>query len=118
MVTKSVQILLLALALTTGAVGCGARQWTTRDTIAQTAVGISLAIDYGQTGGIVGDCVEANPIMGKCGENVSPGLYFLTAGIVHAAISYALPNKVRAVFQWSTTGVQTYNAYRNAREGY
>lgn len=97
-------------------VGCGG--WRARDTAAETLVLASFAVDHRQTIAITGDCLEANPVIGPCGERVGPTAYFWTAGLIHVGIAAALPPRWRTAFQAVTAGRQVYGIRLNTHAGY
>jgi hypothetical protein len=78
----------------------------------------TAAIDWRQTTTITHECVELNPMIGRCGDVVPANLYFPVAIVVHAAVAACLPPKWRTVFQAFTVGLEASTIVANDREGY
>lgn len=85
--------MLLALALT----GCAhGRGWTRADTAAQVAFAAELALDAAQTmSTITPNCMEANPVIGECGEYVPVPLYMGAVLAVELVVARNLPPAAR-----------------------
>jgi hypothetical protein len=117
-VTRAVSALVLTAALLgVGPSQARADDWTARDTAAQAVVGLSLAADYLQTRQIVRDCRESNPMIGDCGENMSPALYFAAVFGVSTLV-YKLPRPYREIVQVAIVAVQVSSVRHNWQHGY
>ena len=98
------------------ATGCGhLGQVRAHDVALETGMAIVVAVDAHQTMAFTGSCLELNPVIGRCGDNVPVPLYFLGALALHATVSLLLPDRWRTGFQALTLGVQTHAVYRNSR---
>lgn len=95
-----------------------ADRWTHTDTALQITFAGTLALDYLQTRQITDLCREANPIIGECGDRVSPDVYFPAAFAGHALVAAALPQPYRRIWQSVWVGAQTHTIYRNYGAGY
>jgi len=107
---------LAALLLLTGT--AHAEPWTALDVTLQLTTSAVLVADWAQTRAITGDCSEANPIMGLCGEKLSPDIYFPVVIVGHALLMHALPRSWRRVAQGITIGVQAHTVHSNYQAGY
>jgi hypothetical protein len=96
----------------------GCRRWTARDTALEVAFVGSALVDWRQTLTITRDCNELNPMMGRCGDELTPNVYFPLALVAHAAIAAALPPVWRTAFQSLTTGLEVVTIVHNHDEGY
>lgn len=105
---------IIALAATLA--GCGG--WTKRDTLAELGFAVMTTGDWIQTRSIVSVCNEDNAIIGECGENVSPDVYFPTTIVLHAAIAAALPPRWRLVWQAVATGAELNQVWHNSADGF
>lgn len=81
-------------------------------TVSSTAL---LVADYEQTKSIVQRCGETNPVIGQCGERVSPGPYFATAIIINLALAGTLPGALGDVWLAGLTGAQASTVWGNHR---
>jgi hypothetical protein len=97
-------------------VGCG--KWTHRDTVAELAFATVAAGDWLQTRGVVSICAEENSIIGACGDNVPPDIYFPIGIALHAAVAAALPPKWRLAWQAIGVGAELNQVWRNYAAGY
>ena len=109
--TTSIRAALIALLLS-GC--CPFRQWSRTDTVLEATFGAELAVDAAQTGHIVAECQEYNPIVGPCGERVPFPVYQLAVAVLHVAVAAALPPRWREIFQGVTIGVEGHTIYFNA----
>lgn len=78
---------------------------------------IPAAVDEMQTLTITAKCRENNPIIGNCGQNVSVGVYFFTASVIHIAVSWLLPPKARRWWQGLTAGGEIAIVWNNHGDG-
>lgn len=105
----------LALALVISA--CTPADWRTQD---QGMEGISLtllATDWGQTvQDVTTSCNEGNPIIGECGQRVSPNVYFPVVMVTSMVISRLLPPYYRDVFQGALIGAEMTTVQSNWRK--
>ncbi len=84
-----------------------------KDTLAVSSTAL-LAVDWHQTRtNIVPECREQNPIIGPCGENVSPDLYFPISIVANLALGYALGDWGDVWFG-AITGAQGATVWSNA----
>ena len=102
------------LILTSLFATAGCHHWTRGDTLAEAAVGATLAVDFYQTMRGVEVCREANPVIGPCGERLPPGLFFPLVGVAHAVIAGVLPHgSWRRGFQATTAGAEAATVWSN-----
>jgi hypothetical protein len=83
------------------------RTWDTKDTIIEITWQAINVIDYFQTMEIARnpqEWEEYNPILGKHPTTDEVTIYFITYALVHAGVSYILPDKYRVWFQGITFG--------------
>lgn len=78
-----------------------------------TASTTLLIADWHQTTKIVEECRELNPIIGECGERVSPDLYFLTTIAAHLAVGVLLPEHWRDVWFGTIAGAEASIVWSN-----
>ena len=109
------RVVLLAVAL---AIAPGCHTWTKQDTLLEVGFAVATMADWAQTKGIVSICHEKNPLIGECGEGMSPDLYFPLSLIAHAAISAALPPRMRMAWQAVGIGAQLNQVWHNNALGY
>lgn len=102
--------LLITLVLLTTPLFCRADTTLARE----LAFDALMAIDYGQTRAIFnshGRYVELNPLINR--GNV--GKYFFATTLLHAAVTYSLPEECQPAWQWGTIVVEGavvgHNAY-------
>ncbi len=88
--------------------GCGAgRGWTGANTAMELGFAGEVAIDTYQTSrSILPACAELNPIVGRCGDRVPLAVYVPVGLVLHAAIAWALPPRLRNLFQIASLGVE------------
>jgi hypothetical protein len=86
----------------------------------RTSIGLEVAhaaavtADAATTYNAVGNCTEANPIIGQCGRGVPIPVYFMAYQALHTAIVLTLPpGKARTIVQAVTLGTEAHAAYRN-----
>lgn len=108
-------ILILTLA------GCAGRtnyKWSDSNKALAVTTVMTMGLDYYQTTNITRDCRESNPVIGLCGENVHPSVYFpvVTAGAL--ILANGLPSNARSVLLGLLTGVQLKATYVNNMAGY
>lgn len=113
--TVTALVAALVIALITLA-GCGG--WTKRDTLAEAGFAAFTTADWVQTNSIVSVCDEDNSIIGECGENIAPNLYFPVAIALHAAIAAALPPRWRLAWQAIGAGAELNQVWHNTADGY
>ena len=67
-----------------------------------------MLVDYKQTMDIKNrpGYYEVNPLLGRRPSDARIRNYFIGATVAHAAITYALPEKYRPVWQWGTIAVE------------
>lgn len=104
-----------ALTLAIALAGCGG--WTTADTLREVAFMTPTTLDWGQTMHIVKNCAELNPIIGECGQRVSPGYYFPAMIVLHAAVAALLPPGPREAWQYIAAGGELSTIWLNYRNG-
>ena len=96
---------------------CGG--WSKRDTAMEAAFIGASALDWHQTRTIASLCNEQNPVIGACGQNISPDAYFPITIVVHAAIAAALPAGAwRTTWQAVPLGAEVSQTWGNYREQY
>jgi hypothetical protein len=96
----------------------GCQGWRKQDTALEVAFVGTALVDWHQTISITHDCVETNPMIGNCGDTVTPNLYFPVVLVAHAAIAACLPHTWRTVFLAFTTGIEASTIWGNERAGY
>ena len=111
--------LLLSLLLLTLPTLSKANDWTTNDTIRQTAVLSTFSLDYAQTRDIKNHAwaYETNPILGRHPSDRRITLYFLSASVIHTGIAYKLPPDWRRGFQYTTLALQLAVIAHNKKIG-
>lgn len=97
-------VIAMALVLT----GCAAgRGWTAANTAMELGFAGEVAIDAYQTARyILPACAELNPIVGRCGDRVPLGVYVPVGLVLHAAVAWALPPRLRNLFQIASLGIE------------
>jgi len=86
-----------------------ADEWTTADTYREATYQTLQAIDWGQTRNIAehqSTWYEQNNYLGTHPEMGAVNRYFIAGAALHAAISYVLPESMRAPFQYATIGIE------------
>jgi hypothetical protein len=89
--------------------------WTKTNTVAEVTFLAEQTIDYRQTNVGVDHCAEGNPIIGPCGQNVSPAAYFLLTSAVHLMVAAVLPQRLRLVWQGGAIVDQAVNLRSNSQ---
>ncbi len=103
MVAK-VLVAMTVVALAGCAAGAG---WTARNTALELGFVGETAIDTYQTAhDILPRCAELNPIVGRCGDRVPLAVYVPVGLVLHAAIAWALPPRLRTTFQAISLGFE------------
>ncbi len=100
----------LALALL---VACTPAQRTA--TLAVTSSALIVA-DWHQTQGIVAECQELNPLVGRCGERIAPNAYFPLVLAASITIGLLLGDWGETWFG-AVTGAQGATVWSNYRIG-
>lgn len=110
-------VLLLAL------VASPAFAWSTGDTVLESGYLTLHVIDWGQSLQISHFCnssdpeqrnyYESNPILGSCPSRGAVNRYFLIGGIAHYAISRALPQPYRRLWQFVSIGMEAHSVSGN-----
>lgn len=111
-------MVVVAVVVLCGGCRAGAQRWTTTDKIAEGVFAVALSVDYLQTRLITDDCIETNPVIGKCGERMPIESYFATALLGHALAAHYLPGRLRSLFQGVTIGFAIFTADKNHTYGY
>jgi hypothetical protein len=100
------------VAVTAALVACGDANalapWTTADTVFETAVAASVALDLAQTSALLhrGGMHETNPILGRRPSDGSLMLYGGACAVLHAGIARLLPYPYRRVWQVAWVGIE------------
>ncbi len=97
---------LAALAL----VGCG---WTPKHVAGAAVSTALLAADWYQTRGITRDCLELNPVIGRCGENVPVDIYFPVVMLTQVALAHAVGADWRPVLLGAVAGAEGATVWSN-----
>jgi hypothetical protein len=92
--------------------------WQRADTVRELAFATEQSVDWYQTSWITRNCDETNPIMGRCGQRVSPSIYFPVATVLHAAMSAALPAEWRHGWQYFSGGSEGTIVWMNFANRY
>lgn len=93
--------------ISTLATGClSSRPWSVRDVALESAFVATEIVDYQQTRVITGQCREANPVIGACGQNAPINLFFPLMVLANVAVADLLPGWWRTSFQVATTAVE------------
>lgn len=97
--------------------GCGG--WTKQDTLRELSFTTVTTADWYQTESITRDCVEMNPVIGKCGNGpVGVNTEMPAAIALHAVVSAVLPPTARKWWQYLTTAGEVITVGNNYRIGY
>ena len=78
----------------------------------------SLSLDWGQTQGITGRCLEYNPIIGACGQGARLDVYFIVTALLEVAAARLLPPDLRTAFQSFLLGSESATVGGNALSGF
>jgi hypothetical protein len=89
--------------------------WSRTDTVLAGAMALVEAGDYYTTKqGIQMGCVEANPIVGRCGQNVAPEVFFPVTWAVQMAGAALIPKgRGRTGYQAFLVGFSGATAWAN-----
>lgn len=98
--------------------GSACAQWRPRDTAMASAFVLEEVVDLVQTQAITRDCAEGNPVLGRCGENLSVDLYFPVVVGANLLIGALLEGWWRTGFQGASIAVQAQVLAANWRAGY
>ncbi len=95
-------------------------EWSGSDTAREVVwQGLHVA-DWGQTLEIARNPVdyhEVNPVIGKHPSVRRVNLYMLSSAVVHAGVSYVLPEKVKVYWQYLSIGISAGCVARNYNIG-
>lgn len=94
--------------------GCPS-DWQRRDTALEVAALTFTAVDMSQTRDIVRSCDEANPILGRCGENIDYRIYFGAVIVLEMVVARLLPADWRAPFIGAWAGAEGATVWDNWR---
>lgn len=100
---------LVALALA----GCSLTPAQRTGTLAGLAT-VSLSIDWLQTRDIVKRCNELNPVIGECGQRVSPDIYFPVVILGTLAAGYLIGGAWGDATFAAMAGAETATVWANA----
>ena len=92
--------------------------WTRADVQREGAFGTLMATDMMQTLTITEECSEINPIIGNCGQNVNPLIYFPITMALHVLVMHLLPPNWRSSFQYISIGAELSTVVTNEMNGY
>ena len=102
----------VALAFLAGC--CGAHRWSKADAALETTFAFATAVDGLESTEIVGRCIEANPVLGPCGNRVPLGVYIPLGMLVHAGVTWLIPHGAwRTAFLGLTAGAELDTIYAN-----
>jgi len=93
-------------------------EWTTFDTAAELSVVSLMAVDWNQTIRIGRDCIETNPILGRCPSKTKLTLYFPSMMLGHAAVAWYSPQPLRMFWQGFYFFYEAGTVRKNAQLGY
>lgn len=110
---RSITPLVLSLLL-----GCFPQNWSKRDTAFEAVSTVLLTADWFQTQAITERCIEANPIIGRCGDRVNPNVYFPLVIVTSMVVTRLLNPDLRTPFQAGLIGVQAATVWDNADDGF
>ncbi len=106
-----------AALLCVGLAGCGGLGY--RDAALEGAFAATMVVDAMQTRQITAACRESNPVIGMCGERLSPFAYFPLVAVAHAGISAAIPRGPwRTTWQAFSLGVSVDVVHTNYIAGF
>lgn len=102
--------------------GCASQTWSRRDSIGESAVFATLAIDAYQTSRIRDHegYEEIGSVRPFCGPRPSPGCtaqYFVASALTHWLIAKSLPPSWRPYWQGAAVAVEARVIYRNHAVG-
>lgn len=84
-------------------------------TLASASTTLLLA-DWMQTRVFVRECQELNPIIGQCGQHITPDVYFPISVVLNLAAGYALPSGWREAWFGAVAGAQASTVWANFYE--
>lgn len=109
--TRAAVVLGIGIALVLTGIGAAhAAEWTSSDTKREFAFQGLWAIDALQTRNIAAHpdkWREQNNYLGAHPTIGAVDRYFIAGSVLHAGVSYLLPEKYRAPFQYVTIGIET-----------
>jgi len=99
-----------------------AGEWSSTDTSIEAAWQTINIIDWGQTLDIADKCRnspihERNPLLRRCPSFSDVNKHFVLGSLLHYGVSYSLPGKYRAAFQWVTIGYSVHIIDSNVQLG-
>jgi hypothetical protein len=98
----------IALAL---AAGCAS--WTPRQAALATLSTALLVTDWQQTHSITTRCLELNPVIGACGENIPVNVYFPAVIAASLAVGH-IAGDWRDTFFGALAGAEAVTVWTNA----
>lgn len=98
---------LLAIALA----GCAG--WSKRDAALGATYLAVTTLDLMQTTKITAICNEENPIIGECGQRVSPQVWFFVTDFLGYIVMNELPSRERGWILGLADGIEMKTVYRN-----
>lgn len=105
-----------SLALCFALTACGGMQW--HDAALEAGFIGATVLDMKQTEVITADCHEGNPIIGECGQHISPTAYFPLALAAHLVVTMLIPNgPCRTAWQGFTFGLESTVVFNNWSDG-
>jgi len=99
------------------------QKWTTADTIVEAATYVVMYMDYKQTTEIAKNhspgrhYSERNPFLPRHPTIGEVNSVFILSALAHPVISYALPQPLRKIWQYSYIAIEGYCVYANYRIG-
>lgn len=96
----------MRLALLACLVLAGCYDWHQADTIRELGYAAESGADMLESVSITRGCHEENPVLGRCGESMSPYVYLPVTAALHAFISSVLPADYRRAWQDVTLGIE------------
>lgn len=105
------------LILLTALASCTPADWTKKDQGMEGASLIILATDWGQTiQDVTPSCNEGNPVIGECGQRLSPNVYFPVVMVTSMVVARLLPPYYRDFVQGALIGAETATVWDNWRK--
>lgn len=94
------------MALLAASSVASAQDWTTADTVRESAVVVASVADWGQTLAIEStpNCYEMNTLLGRHPSRAKVNAYFASGIVLHVLIARMLPEKWRHAFQYGCIG--------------
>lgn len=108
------RIILMVMAL--AASTAHADDWRTEDTQCEIAYQVVAAMDWAQTRNIArnpGRWEEQNPVLGKHPSVGEVDAYFAVMGVLHYAVSEALPVEYRSAWQYVSIILESRSVVNN-----